>query len=115
MGERMPFSIHLTRYLAAALLAVLAPYAGSQETVFKAEVHLVNVSFNVRSGDGKLIPGLTADDFDVYEDGVLQKVSSFANEGQLPLTLGLIVDASSSQDKFLKQHSKDIEIFLRET
>jgi len=111
----MPFAVRFARYVASALLALPPVHAFPQETVFKAEVHLVNVSFNVRSGDGKLVPGLKADDFDVYEDGMLQKVSSFANEGQLPLTLGLIVDASSSQDKFLKQHSKDIEIFLKET
>jgi Ca-activated chloride channel homolog len=111
----MPFAVRLTRYLAAVLVSALAAQAFSQETVFKAEVHLVNVSFNVRSADGKLVPGLKADDFEVYEDGVPQKVSSFANEGQLPLTLGLIVDASSSQDKFIKRHSKDIETFLKET
>ncbi len=111
----MPFAIRLTRCFVAALLAAFAPYAIPQETVFTAEVHLVNISFNVRSAEGKLVPGLTADDFDVYEDGVLQKVSSFANDGQLPLTLGLIVDASDSQSKFLKRHTKDIETFLKKT
>src|SRR6476620_5052427 len=112
MGERMPFAGRLTRYFVAASLAASTTCAFPQETVFKAEVHLVNISFNVRSADGKLVPGLTADDFDVYEDGVLQKVTSLANEGQLPLTLGLNVDASDSQSKFIKRHDKDIESFL---
>jgi Ca-activated chloride channel homolog len=111
----MPFAGRLTRYLIAASLAASTSYALPQETVFKAEVHLVNISFNVRSADGKLVPGLKGDDFEVYEDGVLQKVNSFAIEGQLPLTLGLIVDASDSQDKFLKRHDKDIETFLKKT
>lgn len=111
----MPFAGRLTRYFVAASLAASTFYVLAQETVFKAEVHLVNISFNVRSADGKLVPGLTADDFEVYEDGVLQKMSSFSNEGQLPLTLGLIVDASDSQDKFLKRHNKDIETFLKKT
>ena len=111
----MPFAGRLTHYFVAASLAASTTCALPQETVFKAEVHLVNISFNVRSADGKLVPGLTADDFDVYEDGVLQKVTSFANEGQLPLTLGLIVDASDSQSKFIKRHDKDIESFLKKT
>jgi Ca-activated chloride channel homolog len=111
----MPFLSRMIKYFVAASLAASTPCVLAQETVFKAEVHLVNISFNVRSAEGKLVPGLTADDFEVYEDGVLQKVNSFANEGQLPLTLGLIVDASDSQDKFLKRHSKDIETFLKKT
>lgn len=84
----------------------------AQETVFRSDVHLVNMTFNVRTSDGKLVSGLNADDFDLFEDGEPQKISFFAREDQLPLSLGLIVDVSNSQDKFIKRHQRDIEIFL---
>ena len=32
----------------------------------------------------------------------------------VPLTLGLIVDVSGSQDRFSKQHEHDLEVFLKE-
>jgi Ca-activated chloride channel homolog len=110
--------MHIARCIPAAYLAALLAIAASapaQVPSFKAEVHLVNISFSVRSADGKLVRGLSSDDFEVFEDGVPQKISSFAQEGQLPLTLGLIVDMSDSQEKFLKRHSKDIETFLKKT
>ena len=96
----------------AVLLACAGAMAGAQETVIKAEVHLVNFTFSVRDADGKIAAGLTADDFEVFEDGVAQKVSFFAQADQLPLTIGLVVDVSNSQDKFLKQHNRDIQTFL---
>jgi Ca-activated chloride channel homolog len=94
-------------------LGCLTHSAVAQETVFKSEVHLVNMTFSVRTQNGKIASGLTADDFEVFEDGEPQKISYFARENQLPLSLGLIVDVSDSQDKFLKRHQHDIETFLR--
>ncbi len=79
---------------------------------FRSEVNLVEVAAIVRSTDGHLIRDLSREDFEVLEDGVPQKVQVFARESELPLSLGLIVDVSGSQDKFLKQHNRDIETFL---
>jgi hypothetical protein len=52
---------------------------------------------------------LTRDDIELYEDAVPQKIESFAKGTDLPLTLGLIVDVSGSQDHFGKKHKKDLE------
>ena len=43
-----------------------------------------------------------------------QKISFFARSLDVPLTLGLIVDFSGSQDHFSKQHQHDLEVFLKE-
>jgi len=105
----------MMKQIAYCLLAILCfqtSFAVPQKTVFKSEVHLVNITFSVRMPDGKVVSGLNADDFEVLEDGVLQKISYFARESQLPLSLGLLVDASNSQDKFLKRHQHDMETFL---
>jgi Ca-activated chloride channel family protein len=82
---------------------------------FRVDVKLVNVSFAVRDSRGVLVSNLERDDFDVFEDGVLQKISFFARTTDLPLSLGLIVDASGSQEHFVKQHHHDLEKFLKNT
>jgi VWFA-related protein len=84
----------------------------AQATTFHAETHLVTLTFSARDTDGHFVDSLSRDDFSVYEDGVEQKVSLFSRESELPLTLGLVVDASQSQEKFLQQHLRDIQIFL---
>lgn len=99
-------------------MAVSAPFTlpvgshAAQEPTFKNEVHLIDFTFSVRRADGTLVGGLTQDDFQITEDGVPQKIAFFGREKDLPLTLGLIVDVSDSQSKFIKRHYKDIEKFL---
>jgi Ca-activated chloride channel family protein len=80
---------------------------------FRADVHLVNISFSVRDSQGRLVTGLTKDDFEVREDGVPQKIAFFAPSADVPLTLGLVVDISGSQGSFLKPHEKDLRTFLQ--
>jgi Ca-activated chloride channel family protein len=79
----------------------------------KVNVHLVNVTFSVRNDAGLSPANLTKNDFDVFEDGVPQNVSFFSRSADLPLTLGLIVDASGSQEHFVKAHHHDLETFLK--
>src|ERR1017187_9345899 len=79
---------------------------------FRADVHLVNISFSVRDSRGQLVTGLTQNDFEVLEDGVPQKIAFFAPSQDVPLTLGLVVDISGSQGSFLKPHEKDLRTFL---
>jgi Ca-activated chloride channel homolog len=98
---------------AAFLLSAIAMSAQEPQTpIFHTETHLVDFTFSVRRPDGTLVKGLNREDFTVTEDGVPQKLAFFGKEADLPLTLGLIVDASDSQSKFFKRHHKDIEKFL---
>lgn len=64
----------------ASLLLVLSGSTRAQipslgETI---EVSIVNVDVVVTDGAGKRVRGLTANDFEIYEDGKLQPVSHFA-------------------------------------
>ena len=77
-------------------------------------VHLVNVTFNVRNEAGLSPADLTRNDFEVIEDGVTQNVSFFSRSADIPLTLGLIVDASGSQEHFVKAHHHDLQAFLKD-
>ena len=81
----------------------------------KVDVNLVNVAFIVHDSTGALARNLTKDDIEVFEDGVKQDVKFFSRSGDLPLLLGLVVDGSSSQDKFVKQHRHDMETFVTDS
>jgi hypothetical protein len=74
------------------------------EEPIKVNVKLVNVAFSGRDSHGSLVNGLTKEDVEIFEDAVPQKISFFAQSVDVPLTLGLIVDFSGSQDQFSKQH-----------
>lgn len=84
------------------------------EEPIRVNVKLVNVAFSARDSRGALVNSLAKDDIEVFEDAVPQKISFFAHSIDVPLTLGLIVDFSGSQDQFSKQHQHDLEVFLKD-
>jgi Ca-activated chloride channel family protein len=68
--------------------------APAQAPVFRSGASLVAI--NVTVSDGKrLVPGLRPDDFQVYEDGVLQRVQFFEATA-VPIDLILLLDTSAS-------------------
>jgi Ca-activated chloride channel family protein len=75
---------------------------GQPGTTFKVDVKLVNVFVTVTDQQGAPIGNLTKDDFSIAEDGVPQKVSVFSKESQLPLSIVLEVDTSSSTRKDIR-------------
>ena len=108
------------RKLAVFVLVVLtvsgSAASAGQESI-RVDVNLVNVAFSVRDANGSPIDNLTKDDFEVVEDTVPQKIAYFARSVDVPLTLGLIVDASGSQEHYTKKqawkrYDKDTKHFL---
>ncbi|MGI8962033.1 MAG: VWA domain-containing protein [Bryobacteraceae bacterium] len=76
--------------------------SAGQESTIRVSVDLVNILFTVRSKHGgQLIPNLTKDDFKIYEDGKQQTIQRFSRETDLPLTLGLLIDISASQERLI--------------
>jgi hypothetical protein len=68
-----------------------------QPPVFRSGAALV--ALNVTVSDGKhLVPGLTARDFSVYEDGVLQPVQFFEARN-IPIDLIILIDTSASMSE----------------
>jgi VWFA-related protein len=80
-----------------------APAQPEQESVatFKLNVNLVDVFFTVKDKAGNLVPHLTKDDCTITEDKEPQKLKSFVAETQQPLTLGILLDTSGSQQRVL--------------
>src|SRR5438876_3586365 len=73
----------------------------------KVNVNVVQLFFNVKDKKGGLIPNLTKNDFQVSEDRKPQTIKYFASESNLPLTLGILIDSSGSQQRVLDME-KDV-------
>ena len=69
-----------------------------QSTTFRTGIDLVNFGVTVTDKKGTLVSDLTADDFEVVEDGRKQTVSYFAAGDRVgpELHLGLLLDVSES-------------------
>jgi Ca-activated chloride channel homolog len=60
-------------------------------------VEAVNVLVAVHDEEtGEFVTDLSRRDFQIYEDGILQEITNFAQQTDLPLTIALCVDTSSS-------------------
>src|SRR6266851_1243146 len=90
--------------IAAALTTTGYPQQKPEDVPpsIKVEVNLVNVLASVRDRHGALISNLTKDDFQIFEDGKQQEIKYFARETDLPLTIGLLVDVSASQQNLIE-------------
>ena len=65
-------------------------------TTFKVNVKLVNVFITVTNSGGAPVSSLKEEDFQVFEDGKLQKIAVFHRESELPLSIVVAVDTSLS-------------------
>ena len=100
----------LVVFVAAGLLiygaSTLSPAAAQQQSDprarIRSEVSLVSLLTSVLDKDGRPAVGLTQDQFDVYEEGVKQKIETFEPETQQPLDLALMIDSSLSEIKDLE-------------
>ena len=78
----------------------------------KVNVNVVQLFFNVKDKRGALIPNLTKNDFQIFEDGKPQTIKYFSAESQLPLTLGILIDSSASQERVLTMEQEVGGAFL---
>ncbi|MFY9561991.1 MAG: VWA domain-containing protein [Terriglobales bacterium] len=113
-------SVALIAVLSLPMTAQQAPSqtqsAEDQSTqTFKVNVEVVQLFFNVKDKHGALVPSLTKDNFDVLEDGKPQTIKYFKAETDLPLTLGILIDASASQKHVLEIEKEVGGSFLENT
>ena len=85
-------------------------------TTITKTVNEVNVVFTVTDKHGRYVRNLAKRDFSVLDDGKpAEQIRSFHNETDLPLQVGLLVDASNSiRDRFKFEQESAIE-FLNQT
>jgi Ca-activated chloride channel family protein len=102
-------------YSFVCTLSTATPATAQEVPVFKSETHLIDSTVSVHDANGGLVQDLKQEDLAILEDGIPQTIRFFSRAEQLPLSIGLIIDASGSQEKFLKEHERDIAEFLRQT
>jgi VWFA-related protein len=86
------------------------------ETTIRRTVNEVNVVFTVTDKHGRYVKNLSRNDFSVLDnDRPAAQIRSFHRETNLPLQVGLLVDASNSiRDRFKFEQESAIE-FLNQT
>ena len=72
------------------------PAAEDKVPTLKVETRLVNVAVNVVDKTGAPVGGLQQGDFEMVEDGKVQKIAYFEKESTTPLSIVLAIDGSES-------------------
>jgi Ca-activated chloride channel family protein len=91
-----------TLFATRAAIAARSADDQDQRGRIRTEVTLVSLLAGVLDKDGRPALGLTTDQFDVYEEGVKQKIEVLEPETQQPLDLALMIDSSLSEVKELE-------------
>jgi VWFA-related protein len=93
--------------------AIASVPASPPVTTLHVHVNLVDLLFVVRDKADKLVPNLTQDDCKVFEDDKQQKLQSFSPQTDLPLSMGILLDTSLSQQRVLPDEQRAAAAFLR--
>jgi len=83
---------------------VLLRAQSQQRPVFRTKVDLVVLSFQVTDSKNHYIKGLKPSDFRFYEDGILQKISTFAEGSSTPVA----VAEDGSTSPLLEPHQEEL-------
>ncbi len=81
--------------MAAALVALDLVSSAQEKTVFRSGVQTVVLHATVRGDDGRLVPDLERDAFEVRDEGTPVEITVFSSDPQ-PITVVLVLDMSGS-------------------
>jgi len=84
-----------------------------QDQPIRVQVQLVNLFATVRDGKRAPVHDLTREEFRVFEDGEEQPIEFFRRETDLPLTMGLLIDTSKSEERLLGAEQEAAGRFFR--
>lgn len=102
----------LVRFLALLLATAPLLFLHSQEADIRADVTLVRVPALVKDSNGAPISGLQLRDFQLLEDTRPQEIRHLWTTLDEPLTFGLILDLSGSQEGLLESNRERIAQFI---
>ena len=108
------FSRQVLVILSVALVGAASLYA-RQRPAFRSTIDLVMLNVTVTGPGGRYVADLSADDFQILEDGRQQDVAYFS-PANVPLSVSLVLDTSSSMDDEMvlsKQAAMDFIARLR--
>ena len=96
------------------LLVAATSLAFAQEATIKVDVDVVSVFASVRDKKGAYIKDLEKNAFTIMEDGKQQEIKYFSRESDLPLTIGLLIDVSRSQESLIDEEKRAGVQFFRQ-
>jgi Ca-activated chloride channel homolog len=79
----------------------------------KIQTEMVQLDVKVTDQNGRSVPGLTKNDFVVYEDKVNQNIESVSSE-EAPVSMGLVIDTSGSMRSKLYTVSEAARSLIRQ-
>jgi len=107
--------------LLAGALAASAIWPGSlrarpqrRSAELRVQTDLVNILASVTDENGRPIPGITQDAFQISEEGVPQKIARFEAQTDRPLDLALMIDSSMSAFKDLRFETEAAARFIQQ-
>ena len=98
-------------HIACVILALATAVAARQQT-FKSGAHTVAVFATITDSGGRLVPDLSRDDFEIYDNGKPQPLTLFANDTQ-PITIVVMLDRSGSMRANFRLVEEAAETFVR--
>ena len=93
--------------------APAVPQNDTDAPTLSVNVNLVNLYFSARDKQG-FITNLNKEDCSLLEDKAPQTIKNFTKEKKLPLTIGLLLDTSGSQQNVLPLEQQSAGTFLRD-
>ena len=119
-GANKTLAIRRVLLLTLGIMLGATPAARSQQnppvsqspTTLKVSTEVVNVLTIVKDKKGHLIPDINKEDFALTEDNNPQVVSYFSKQVDTPLTLGIMVDTSPSQQRVLPVEQEEAKAFI---
>jgi Ca-activated chloride channel homolog len=97
---------------APPLPAQAEPPGATEPRALIAKTELVALPVSVTDSSGNFVSGLASQSFRVYDNGRLQEVTAF-QDGDAPVTVGLIVDHSRSMGPKLAEVSQAVSTFAQ--
>lgn len=116
MITRSVFALAMLSLTMAAELPNPQQQVQVPRTTIRSKVELVNVVFAATDRDGKMVSGLKAEDFQVFEDKKPQTIDYFndwTKDTEVPLTIALLIDTSASVKSKLDYEKQTAAEFFR--
>jgi len=88
--------------------------AAAQNSTFSAEATVDKIHAVVKTKNGEPVRGLGIKDFTIDESGERRTILHFSQDGDSPLTIGLLIDTRASQRRLVEHERHASHRFLED-